>query len=244
MNGIEDLRCIHDSDCVRLTFRWPADVEYVHIYCTENEGTETDCTKDEGMETDCTKDEEMETDCTKDEGTETVCKENERTKTNCTEKYFHRENAYLLTSDEYKRRGGYVLPKKPGIFTYFIFSDTQNKTGSKITCQTGKTTIRGTLKRKICFGKYTTHVLTLSSDYPVVGEVLSYQKQPFDGVVYSLYEPLGTKPLIRHILTKKHEGLEIFIADETKRRLYEIFIADETKRRLYDLFVRSNDGIV
>jgi hypothetical protein len=132
---------------------------------------------------------------------------------------FDLSKGHLLTLQEYKCRGGYKLPKEPGIFTFHI-----QPYGDKITCQTGRVTVYGNVRRKLGFGAYTTHVLTLSSDHPVAGGVLCYAKHPPDGVVYSFYEPLSNTPLVRHIRTERHKEIKIFIADEKKRELYDLRI--------------------
>jgi hypothetical protein len=176
--AIQNLRCIRDSDCLRLTFQWPPEVDHVRIFKTESD----DFDMDNANPTD----------------------------------------GKLLTLHEYKRRGGYVVPREPGIFTFYIGD-------GKITCQTGRTTITGTIKRRFSFGAYTTHVLTLSADHPVREGVLCYTKRPktanrSEGMVYSFRETLNERPLVRHILTMRHECLEISVADETKKDLYDLRI--------------------
>ncbi|MCL2204453.1 MAG: hypothetical protein FWB88_11015 [Defluviitaleaceae bacterium] len=170
---IRDVRCIHDSDCVRLVFPWPEEVAYVYI---------TRAGADEAQE------------------------------------------RVLLTIQEYKRRGGYAQPKTPGIFTFRIYRDVQGEPVGTITCQTGHTTIYGTLKRKWGVGAFVTHALTLASDYPVEANVLGYAKSS-DGVIYLFSEPLTREPLTRHILTARHEKIILHIADEKIRDQYIINVS-------------------
>ncbi|MCL2603040.1 MAG: hypothetical protein FWD90_01005 [Defluviitaleaceae bacterium] len=191
--NVSDLRCVHDSDCVRLTFRWPIDADHVYVFRTKADETGNPPARPAA-----------------DLGRDP-------------------QNARLLTLQEYKRRGGYIIPNEPGIFTFYITTDLNEGAVESITCQTGRTTIRGTVKRKRGFGEYATHVLTLTSDYPTAGGELSYIKRCAYGagagdVVYSFQEPLGNVPLVRHILTRKHERLEILVADESKRGLYDLRI--------------------
>jgi hypothetical protein len=127
----------------------------------------------------------------------------------------------IVTLQEYKRHGGYRLPKEPGIFTFYI-----HPFGESITCLTGRTVIRGTIKRKRSIGAYATQELTLRADYPVAGGVLCYGKIPCDGVVYSFCEPLGEVPLVWHILTAKHERIKLFFAENVKREIYDLRVRE------------------
>ena len=123
----------------------------------------------------------------------------------------------LITAQEYKRRGGVILPRVPGVFTFTL---THGDAAAEITCQTGQTTIFACIRRKWGWGKYATHALTLSADHPVPENTLQYIKQPADGVVYFFTEPLTDKPLTRHIQTNKHETITLQIADEASKDLY------------------------
>lgn len=188
---IRDICAVNDSDCLRLTFRWPVGVEQVYVFRTDT--TDFDITTAAA------------------------------------------DGGKLLTLHEYKRRGGYIQAREPGIFTYFIYPFLRNggrdvcvlQTGTahSLTCRTGFTTIRGKICKKWSpfDGDFVTYALTLQGDYPIPGETLCYVKSP-GGTVYPLYEAIGPEPLTRHVLVKQGEEIIPGVLRENERELYQFNI--------------------
>jgi hypothetical protein len=73
---------------------------------------------------------------------------------------------------------------------------------------------------------YATYAVMCSADNVVEDGVLYYSKIPSEGVVYSFYEDICEKPLVRHIQVMKHEELCFFIAKHIPQGLYHLQVRD------------------
>ncbi|MCL2365009.1 MAG: hypothetical protein FWC71_10155 [Defluviitaleaceae bacterium] len=138
----------------------------------------------------------------------------------------HQLAGSIFTLDEYKQRGGYIPPRDVGRFT-FQFPPYTNQ----LTCITARGCIRLQLCRKRGWGAWTTYVMKLYTDTSVPPGVLAYKKinahrdaigVSHSDMVYSFGESLHKGSTTRHILTKKNERLEFFIANEADRDIYEL----------------------
>ena len=141
----------------------------------------------------------------------------------------------LFTLQEYKKRGGYILRKNPGVSTYYIYPFLR-KGGEDILCNqppgqnkisyTNQTIINFSVSEK--FGLpflgqyYKNHEIILSSENDVPADIISYVKKENnfpndaqDGVVYYFGEMLEAgKPLTRIVQTGKNEYISLFIRKE------------------------------
>jgi len=202
VNGLRDLRCIYDNDCIRLVFQWREGAEFVHVY-RHGVGEENTAQED-----------------------------------------FFPENARLLTLQEYKRRGGFIIQKEHGIFNFIVECQGQRES---IQCKTGETLVQIHTRKKWQFGAFTRHEITLFSDFPTPANILCYEKIPFGGllkisekpIVYNFTEALTSEPLTRHILTNKFERLNIYVKEEKNKNLYQVVFIDTTPRRQIWDFLRK-----
>ncbi|MCL2218192.1 MAG: hypothetical protein FWB91_14410 [Defluviitaleaceae bacterium] len=124
----------------------------------------------------------------------------------------------LFTLQEYKKRGGCMMPKKPGVFTYYIcpflrenaediFAD-----GMLQATHTCRINIDYTIRQRI--GRYKNHEITMLADYPVARGIVKYEKEP-GGVEYIFGEIPGPgRPVIRIARTAADESLRFFISEE------------------------------
>jgi len=124
----------------------------------------------------------------------------------------------MVTLQEYKKRGGCVMPKTPGVFTYYIcpflrenaediFADGQMKT-----THTNRINIDFAIREKI--GRHKNHEITITADYPVARGVVRYVKEP-SGVEYVFGEvPAPDLPVTKVARTEINESLQLFIAEE------------------------------
>ncbi|MCL2839718.1 MAG: hypothetical protein FWE05_03010 [Defluviitaleaceae bacterium] len=131
----------------------------------------------------------------------------------------------LFTLQEYKKRGGCVIPKKPGVFTYYIcpflrenvddiFADEQ----MQIT-HTSRINIDFVIQEKI--RRHKIYEISIVADYPVARGVLKYIKEPI-GVEYTFSEiSEKNQPITWIVRTEMNENLKLFI-DEAFVDLYNL----------------------
>ena len=136
--------------------------------------------------------------------------------------------ARIFTIQEYKKRGGILLQKVPGVFTYYIcpfqrengedICFTPEDQGGQIT-HTTKINIDFTIREKI--GRHKNHEITLSADYPVNRGIVKYAKEP-SGIRYVFGEITEPGQQVTKIArTAVGEHLRLFI-DEEFSELYNL----------------------
>lgn len=111
----------------------------------------------------------------------------------------------LYTLQEYKQRGGYVLPKKPGRFTYHI--------GENEISFTHQTEIALQIREKnFPWQKLKNFEIICTAEHDVPPDIVCYE---INSTEYSLGEPLTAKnPLTRIISAEKNESVRFFITEE------------------------------
>ncbi|MCL2357314.1 MAG: hypothetical protein FWC70_09200 [Defluviitaleaceae bacterium] len=114
----------------------------------------------------------------------------------------------LYTLQEYKQRGGYVVPKKPGRFTYCI--------GENQISFTHQTEINISVREKFLFPwqKFKNFEIIFFAEHDVPEDIICYA----DGCGFS--EPLKAKTPLTRIITTG-ESPRFFIRDENSE-LYKI----------------------
>ena len=123
----------------------------------------------------------------------------------------------MYTLQEYKQRGGYILPKRPGRFTYRIGENSENQIAF-----TQKTEINIVVRENFLFPwqKYKNFEIIFSAEYDVPEDIICY-KISSQGMTFSLGEPLVAKTQkTRIICTATNESPQFFIRKENE--LYEI----------------------
>jgi hypothetical protein len=153
-------------------------------------------------------------------------------------------DARLYTLQEYKKMGGFMDKKTPGMHTYrvfpFIREDgedvlvAQTDGENVITCLTGQVIIYFDLKeRTSLLGREKVYSVKLSSTCEVGPDVVCYVKKEGgypeharDGTVYFFGEGLTPgQDLQRQIKTGKNEFIRLFIHDEAQEQLYALKLA-------------------
>ncbi|MCL2187560.1 MAG: hypothetical protein FWC16_10655 [Defluviitaleaceae bacterium] len=133
---------------------------------------------------------------------------------------------YLVTLQEYKRRGGYIVPRETGVATFRVG---EGENAEEIACVTGRAKIHARLSKKIFSTIHSVYILTLEADQPVPAHVIQYEKYPAlrenaEPVIYSFAEGIGTTPITRHIVTAKQEKITVSVTDESG--IYDLKISE------------------
>ncbi|MCL2199025.1 MAG: hypothetical protein FWB80_08895 [Defluviitaleaceae bacterium] len=122
----------------------------------------------------------------------------------------------LFTAQEYKKLGGYVIKKKPGIFTYYIYpflvagsrTLVEQPHGENRAEHICKTVIDYLVTKKNGFFE-----LALSSRYDVAEDIICYSKN--EGYTYFFGEKLvAGMPIMRVVKADFGESLNIFISEQ------------------------------
>ncbi|MCL1863288.1 MAG: hypothetical protein FWF78_06970 [Defluviitaleaceae bacterium] len=137
----------------------------------------------------------------------------------------------LYTLQEYKKFGGYIVKKQPGIFTYKIHPILPEGGSTPTTEPHGevsfvcKTEIDYLVTKKSGFFE-----LALYSEYDVAEDVFCYAKN--DKFIYFFGEKLAAgKPILRIIKADADENLRVFIPEQNSV-LYTLNKCDSMRRPL------------
>jgi hypothetical protein len=151
------------------------------------------------------------------------------------------DDARLLTQQEYKKLGGFIDRKAPGVHTYRVFPFireggedilvAQSDGKNVITGLTGQVVIHFSLnERKSFLGREKVYTVSLNCTQEVSADVVCYVKKEGgypehsrDGTVYFLGEALTPgQTLERQIKTAKNEFIRLFIHDAANEHLYTL----------------------
>ena len=123
----------------------------------------------------------------------------------------------MFTLQEYKKRGGCLLPKTPGVFTYSVrpFKRENGEDvlydGASIT-HTCRITVNYSVKEKIA--RYKNFEITLNADHPVGREIIKY-KLKAGGVEYDFAELIKASAQITRVVRAKiTDELNLYINEK------------------------------